>query len=100
MTSVSPTICPMSLMRVASGVVKSWLMMIGGQVSPRDRIINRVCVPLPEPGAPPSKISSFGKRRFWWPTSSSSDSQTVSKMTWASLISSSKVLGGLEFSAD
>jgi hypothetical protein len=84
---------PCALICSISGVVNSSLMTIGGQVSPRARMMNAVCVPLPAPGAPPSRMISFGKRRCSRPTSSSSAFQIGAKMTRTSLTSRSTRFG-------
>src|SRR6478736_794283 len=80
---------PASFNALASGVLNSALMTTGWQVNPRTWAMKAVFVPLPEPGAPPSKMISLGNRRLSWPTSCSTSRQTESKMSWASLISRS-----------
>src|SRR3569623_366160 len=60
-----------------------------GVVRPRSRRMNGVLVPLPEPGAPPSHMISFGKTMFSTPRSCTSRFHTWPKINGASLISSS-----------
>ena len=55
---------PASLSALASGESSSALMTIGPHVRLRALAMNAVLVPLPAPGAPPSRMISFGKRRF------------------------------------
>ena len=64
---------------------------MGGAVRPRSRRMNGVLVPLPEPGAPPSHMISFGKTMFSRPRSWTRRFQTWPKISGASLISSSGV---------
>ena len=56
---------------------------------PRTLRIKSEFVPLPAPGAPPSKINSLGNRILLRPNSSSNSRQTALKMSWASLTSRS-----------
>src|SRR3954464_2589487 len=60
---------------------------MGGAVSPRSRRMNGVLVPLPEPGAPPSHMISFGNTMFSSPRSCTRRFQMCPKMSGASLIS-------------
>ncbi len=94
-TSRSPTMPPESLIFFASGLSSRSLTTIGGQVSPRARMMNWVLVPLPAPGAPPRRMISFGKRNCSCPSSSSSASQTALKIRRASLISRSSCRSGV-----
>src|ERR1035437_2325944 len=80
---------PASFSRLASGESSRALMTIGAQVRPRVWVMNSVCVPLPAPGAPPSRMISLGKRRFSRPKSASMSCQTDPKISWAPLISRS-----------
>src|SRR5262245_28458256 len=54
--------------------------------------MNAVLVPLPAPGAPPSRMISLGNRRLSRPKSASISCQTDSKIRCASLISRSVIL--------
>src|SRR4051812_5677873 len=99
-TSRSPIMLPASLIFFISGVSSSELITIGAQVRPRVLAMKGVLVPLPAPGAPPSRMISFGKRRCWRPKCASRSSQIGSKMILASLISSSGEDGDAEADAD
>src|SRR5688572_9609183 len=80
---------PESLSARASAESSNALITTGGQVNPRDFVMNPVLVPLPAPGAPPRRMISLGNRRFSRPKSASRSCQTESKMRCASLISKS-----------
>ncbi len=92
-TSRSPTMLPASFRRRASGVSRRELMTMGPQVRPRVLAMKRVFVPLPAPGAPPSRMISLGKRSRSSPNSVSNFCQTAPKMICASLISRSVMRG-------
>jgi hypothetical protein len=84
---------PASFSFWASGDLSSELITMGWQVRPRTLAMKAVLVPLPAPGAPPSRMISFGKRICSWPNSASSSRQMEPKISWASLISRSLRLG-------
>src|SRR5580693_8170198 len=88
-TSLSPTMPPRALTARASGVSRSWETTMGGPSMPRTLRMKSELVPLPAPGAPPSRINSLGKRIRLRPNSPSSSRQTAPKMSCASLTSSS-----------
>ena len=76
--------------------VRRLLTTSGLQVRLRVWRMKGVFVPFPAPGAPPSRMISFGKRSFSFPISSSSSFQTVWKISCASLTSRSVCLGEVE----
>src|SRR6266436_4300474 len=80
---------PTSLRALASGESSIALTTIGGYVRLRVFMMNAALAPLPEPGAPPRRMISFGKRRLSRPNSASRSCQTDSKINWASFISRS-----------
>jgi hypothetical protein len=88
-TSRSPTIAPRALMASASGVSRSWDMTMGGASMLRTLRMKSEFVPLPAPGAPPSRINSLGNLIVLRPKSPSSSRQTAPKMSCASLTSRS-----------
>ena len=61
-TSRSPTMAPRALTARACGVSRSWETTIGGAAMPRTLRMKSEWVPLPAPGAPPSRINSLGTR--------------------------------------
>ena len=58
-TSRSPTMAPRALTARACGVSRSWETTIGGAAMPRTLRMKSELVPLPAPGAPPSRINSL-----------------------------------------
>ena len=79
-TSRSPTMAPRALTARACGVSRSWETTIGGAAMPRTLRMKSELVPLPAPGAPPSRINSLGKRIRLRPNSRSSSRQTATRV--------------------